>query len=380
MISSPNDTIAIAIDYCEALGNENPALATVGSEMADCLKQKLWHQLTLLVIDFTESQSDPDVLLGIYDKVVLAVESKWNPLSFARIATTVAMALPDGAAARALLENVLVKPNLQASARIYLESKHSLLLLAEQPKVFPESLLVIQKRIAQNASDLDDRKDATVHAAHYQQAMQYYKNVGPPEAFYEQAMSFLNYESSTDVQLAIDLCVAALTGNGVYNLGQVEQTPLLKLLIPDHEWLVLLLKACAAGDVTLFRQLSQQYAAEIQTQPALVHLASFVQEKLTLLALVHFVFESRVTTLKFQDLAARLQCDADVEYVIMRALSVHLIEGTMDQVDQTLEVTWVMPRVLNQEQLTKLADRFGEWAGNVIQTKQFMQTTIEAAF
>jgi 26S proteasome regulatory subunit N9 len=43
----------------------------------------------------------------------------------------------------------------------------------------------------------------------------------------------------------------------------------------------------------------------------------------------------------------------------MRALSVHLIEGTMDQVDQTVHVTWVMPRVLNAAQLRELAARCG---------------------
>jgi 26S proteasome regulatory subunit N9 len=212
------------------------------------------------------------------------------------------------------------------------------------------------------------------HAAHYEAAMTYYKLVGPPEAFYEQAMSFLNYAPPTATtnyqQLAVDLCLAALTGDGVYNLH------LPKDLLPiAPKWLTDMVTAVANGEVLEFRKLTQDHAEEIKQQPALVHRATAVQEKITMLALVHLVFDkpSMERTLSLEEIAQHLQVPIEqVEWVIMRALSVKLIEGTIDQVDQTLQVTWVMPRVLTKKQMSDLAVRYGEWADKVTTAKDYM--------
>jgi hypothetical protein len=73
-----------------------------------------------------------------------------------------------------------------------------------------------------------------------------------------------------------------------------------------------LFKLCAAGDVGQFASLTELHAAAIATQPALVHRASVVREKLTLLALVRLVCEtsSHERTLPFEDIASRLHAAA----------------------------------------------------------------------
>ena len=245
---------------------------------------------------------------------------------------------------------------------------------------------------------IHDTESKLVHAAHYQASMTYYKLVGPPERFCDQAMRYLTYYDSasndassaaaatTDhVALAIDLCVAALVGQGVYHLTQIYQTPLLLQVLPSspNAWLLELLQVVGDGNVLEFQALSQKYASQIALQPALVHGAAVVQEKLTLMALVHLVFDkpSNERTIGFDEIAARLHMSVDqVEWVVMRALSVQLLEGSMDQVDQTLQVTWVLPRVLTKPQMTALAGRFGVWADKVHNMKEYMQTTVDAAF
>ena len=505
------DATAGAVEHCETMAQEFPDLADYYyRRMADFCQHKLWHQLTMRILEFVHdgphtSRTTPDTgthtYLALYDKVVTPIDAKLHPLSLARMASAVATALAphDCTAAKALLENLTDKMKqeqqqqqqqqqqqpsnhsdraLYSAATIYLQSKHSLLLLqpfltssgtttgsatatgtASQDDATKTAILASIKAIIQeNAARLQETAlpttttttttassstdsasgAAMVYAAHYEQAMNYYKVVGPPEAFYEQAMSFLNYAgtavtaattaagnsraqetttsssstgtststspssgaqtttrtgksaaaaaadvvtTSTDFyQLAIDLCLAALTGQGVYNLAQVEQTPVLQLLNQPnsrHAWLAQLLHACADGNVTLFYQLSQQYAADIATQPALVHRATAVQEKVTLLALVHLVFDkpSAERTLSFTQIAQRVQVTSldQVEWIVMRALSVGLIQGTIDQVDQTVHVTWVLPRVLTTAQMTDLATRFAEWAQKVNVAKEYMQ-------
>ena len=44
----------------------------------------------------------------------------------------------------------------------------------------------------------------------------------------------------------------------------------------------------------------------------------------------------------------------------------------MDEVEQTVDVSWVMPRALTNKQMTELATRFGEWAVKVSQTQDYM--------
>ena len=40
--------------------------------------------------------------------------------------------------------------------------------------------------------------------------------------------------------------------------------------------------------------------------------------------------------------------------LVMRALSLGLVKGTIDEVDESVHMTWVQPRVLNTEQVKRL--------------------------
>lgn len=46
-------------------------------------------------------------------------------------------------------------------------------------------------------------------------------------------------------------------------------------------------------------------------------------------------------------------------------LQVHLIEGIIDQVEGTVHVSWVQPRVLGIQQIKSLRDRLDSWTGKV---------------
>jgi hypothetical protein len=50
-----------------------------------------------------------------------------------------------------------------------------------------------------------------------------------------------------------------------------------------------------------------------------------------------------------------------VEWVLMRAMSLGLIKGIIDGVEEVVNVTWVQPRVLDKDQLNLLHDQLGAW-------------------
>ncbi len=51
---------------------------------------------------------------------------------------------------------------------------------------------------------------------------------------------------------------------------------------------------------------------------------------------------------------------------MMRAMSLGLVRGVIDEVDQTFNVTWVQPRVLDKEQLTAVNTQIGVWQAKYV--------------
>ena len=49
----------------------------------------------------------------------------------------------------------------------------------------------------------------------------------------------------------------------------------------------------------------------------------------------------------------------------MRAFSLELIKGTIDEIDQTVNVTYVVPRTLHVKQINELKSKTEFWVDNV---------------
>ena len=412
------DIITTALEHMDSMSTLHPDLSEPYQNLVSLYQRKLWHQLTMSIFEFVSTPSTTlrttsegtNSYLALFDKVILPIDKKLNQLTLARIASCVAFSLldsppyKDGVAARAILENLLEKRDrMGPSAALYAESRLGLLGLtvlarSGEPLTTEDSIKALEATkdtITKNRSTLAELADteseaAVVHSAFYETAMTYRKAVGPPEAYYREAIQYVAYTSLSDLSqeekynLATDLSLAALTGEGVFNFGEVVTAPALQCLEgTDLYYLVELLSAGARGDVLGFQRVADAHASAIQIQPSLVSRAEAVKEKITLLALVNMVFErpSLERTLSFEDIAERVVVPVDqVEWVIMRALSLKLIKGTMDQVEQTVDVTWVMPRVLDNKQMTELSTRFGEWAVKVSKTKDFMEEHTGALF
>jgi 26S proteasome regulatory subunit N9 len=402
-MSSYTDAATPAIEHCEAMAQQHADLSGTYEAIANFLTQKLWHQLTVacLALFRDEANVRATATNGANSFLVLLtlletcqVDKKLNSLSLAQMAHLVSQSLlaTDPTASKAVLEGLLEKKaRLGIPATVYLDSQLGLLqlwIMEHSKDPLPEKeLMAIQERLEANHKiihemilDNASQESSIVHSSHYLCGMKYRKAVGPPEAFYEQAISYLNYtpleQVEQPVQLAVDLSLAALTGEGVFHLGELVTTP-----ITDKAWLMLLLHSMAKGDVHEFERLSGLYATQIQAEPALMSRKETVQEKMTLLALVTLIFErpSSDRCLTFADIAQRTKTP-HVERMVMRALSLSLIQGSLDEIDQTVQVTWVMPRVLTKEQMANLASHFGTWAIKVSQTKDTMTKQTPALF
>ena len=97
-MSTFTDPTAAAQEHCEVMANHAPDLAEQYQSLATLLQKKLYHQLTVAVLEFVSSpdqtlRTTPDgtsSYLALYDRVVLSVDKKLNQLTLARIASAVA--------------------------------------------------------------------------------------------------------------------------------------------------------------------------------------------------------------------------------------------------------------------------------------------------
>ncbi len=51
--------------------------------------------------------------------------------------------------------------------------------------------------------------------------------------------------------------------------------------------------------------------------------------------------------------------------LVMRTLSLKLVRGTIDEVDEVVSITWVKPHILNTEQIASLSSRLAAWGEKV---------------
>lgn len=79
----------------------------------------------------------------------------------------------------------------------------------------------------------------------------------------------------------------------------------------------------------------------------------------------------------------------DVESLIIRALSLNLVKGSIDEVAEKVHMTWVQPRVLSVEQvdhtthaysmqifffqIDRMRVRIGDWVKEVGETEKMME-------
>ena len=91
--------------------------------------------------------------------------------------------------------------------------------------------------------------------------------------------------------------------------------------------------------------------------------------KARVLALMELVFrreDAHSKTIPLAEVAAATKLPAEeTEILVIKALAQGLIKGTMDQVEGTLTVTWIQPRVLEAAQVKVLAAKVGAWKRKV---------------
>mmetsp|Transcript_18621 Transcript_18621/g.25819 ORF Transcript_18621/g.25819 Transcript_18621/m.25819 type:complete len:399 (+) Transcript_18621:358-1554(+) len=377
------------LEFLEKQSKISPYSAEYFSALGDLYERKLWHQLTDKLEEIVRApvfQQD-GLLIQLYKFFIFHIESKLNPLRLAQIIVAVSSRFPERADALGFLSeavirlleeaeggNKIVKETIALRMKepiLYIRMHIALLKLQGGEVATCKEMIEEGKSLLESLTDVDP----SVNAAMYHVSSMLHKVKQNFAEFYKSGMLYLAYisvdslDEVTKLALAVDLSLAALLGEDIYNFGELLAHPVIKCLTTScYGWLHAVLVAFNAGDLQQYDDLCQKHSDALNAQPALVQHERRLREKITILCLMEIIFnepaDNRVIAMSHIAEKTKLSLDG-VEFLLMKTLSVHLIEGVIDQVDGTVNVSWVQPRVLGLPQIGELRNRLDNWLDKV---------------
>ncbi|KAI9456131.1 hypothetical protein BJY52DRAFT_1277392 [Lactarius psammicola] len=328
--------------------------------------RKLWHQLTQKVDEFFDHPLAKQYRVDVYTRFVRDFEERLNPLRLAEMGIKISQDIDNPAQHLEFLTDLLSRVSHEKSP-----DAHVLILstLAHAKLLFGD--------LEGSKTDIDaawkvldnlDGVENSVNGAYYRVAADYYKAKAEYAPYYRDSLLYLacvdlEKDMSQDERLlrAHDLALSAFLAETIYNFGELLMHPILDSLDgTPHEWIKKLLFTFNEGNIGKFEAQSPLFGQE----PILMGNYPFLRQKICLMALIESVFARGAydRTMSFQTISEETRLPLDeVEHLIMKALSLKLIRGSIDQVDQKAVITWVQPRVLSRAQIGKLAERLDAW-------------------
>ena len=176
---------------------------------------------------------------------------------------------------------------------------------------------------------------------------------------------------SERVSRAYNLSVAALVSDSIYNFGELLLHPILDSLTP-HNWLRELLFAFNRGDLTAYDVI----AGNISKNKLLESQKMFLYMKISLSALTEMVFRRppHDRSLSFADISSETKVQPnEIEHLVMKALSLGLLRGSIDQVAGVAQIHWVQPKVLDMKQIDGMRNRLKDWDAGVNQLGHWIE-------
>jgi len=366
-----------SLEYLELQMNTHPEQKAIFTELSDLHQRKLWYQLGEKLDECTRNSffTTEARLVELYENFVQKFAENLDPVRFGLFVVAVSAQHSDPTAGMEFLSSIekIISGDEQTALLIKMEMSRK----KTEAKEFEKAKELIEKG-KQTINESMGIMEPSIHSHYYLAAMEYYKMAGPASEYFTNSLLYLTYTPllsmpiSKQVALAADLSLAALIGENIYNFGELLQQPILiKLKNTPHEWLSKLLFAFNSGDIDTFQRITGEHKEQ-----KIVEKIDFLNEKIRLMNLMEMVFKRPAAerNIHFKDIAKHAKCELDqIEILLMRAFSLGLLKGKIDQVDQCVRVKWVEPRVLNVKQIASLKQRFTKWSEEVEETVRFMQ-------
>ncbi|KAF8459510.1 hypothetical protein BGX38DRAFT_1264427 [Terfezia claveryi] len=358
-----------------------PELQPLFLDFEEFWERKLWHQLTEALLQFYNNPASGPQRIPIYKNFVLSFAAKINQLKLVSLGLAAASQCKDYEEALEFMTGIAAKVNQPASQDAYVYATVE----TARIKLYLGDLEGARKALDEAEKILDrfDSVEPVVNASFYRVNADYYHTKQEFASYYKNALLYLACINIADLtpaeqqEQAFNLSIAALLGDSIYNFGELLLHPILDSLKgTDHDWLRELLFAFNAGDLNKFNAL----VVHFPKQPVLEKQTSFLREKIILSALTEAVFRRppHDRAMSFQTILQETRVyPEEVEYMLMKALSLGLIRGSIDQVAEVARISWVQPKVLDRNQVESMRRNLQEWDTSVNKLGLWMESKLE---
>lgn len=366
----------MANPYLDSLNLKTPIAQEILEKMCQYNQKRLWHQLTKELRNFVILDEIQPILVDFYKNFISDIQGRINPFQLVEIIIHVIKNIGNMEEALKLLDttNEKVSSNVMAGQLIKV-TRAQIILENTSDEVNLRKVRGIVNELTPELETEDGVSE--VHSRFYEMAALYYSKLSNHALYYRNALRYLGCREDLSAEfeseyepIGFKLCLAALLADDVYNFGELLQHKILKPVRKGpNKWIVELLEAFNSGDINQVKSLSHVWESQADLQAHKVKLT----EKWMLSALMESVFSrsARDRILPFDHISQRTGLEIDqVERLIMRGLSLNLVKGSIDQVEQTATFTWVQPRVLSREQILVMGNKVDNWVADVTRKEE----------
>eukprot|EP00397_Hematodinium_sp_SG-2012_P036378 GEMP01039267.1.p1 GENE.GEMP01039267.1~~GEMP01039267.1.p1 ORF type:complete len:400 (+),score=86.73 GEMP01039267.1:35-1201(+) len=345
-------------------------------KMQDLNDRKLYHQLTDATLEYLEmdtwrEKAPCKSIHALFEGFIRNLCTKVNPLRFQHILSIGSEHLESPQAAlefvQSFKDQVMVSVGAEANlgVNIFYRALQTDCMVAAKNYTDAQALLDEIEAEINKAYGVD----ASVHSRFYGSLMKLYEATKDHQQYFQAALNYLNYTPLASVQNPVDVAynviLSCLVSPNEFDFGDLLHREILQSL-ENHPnvWAKHLLVAFHDGKYQAFDEALKNNADQINKVPELKANAKVLEQKFSLMALVELAFQQpkKHRKLDFKKIAAVCRVEQNrVEHLIMRAMSLSLIKGSIDQVNETLSFHWVKPRILDKQRLQLLQSRIDTW-------------------
>lgn len=360
----------MSLEILEEIQGNYPDLAENFNQQRSLFGNKYWHQYgeELLVLTFNENIRSSDDILKIHKSILNNATININPIILAQLTITASKRLTNLEEQLEFIKKTMdIVHHEEAKILIELQKAYCHFEAGQNELGTAGDILKAQLYQIEKLTEVEP----IVWSTYYKYMGMYHLKRKDYSVFYFNSLQFLSYVDQKSFsnkereELCINMGIAIFISKKIFNYSELLELKIFQVLKEGpYSFMYKMMETFNGGDVDQFRLDMVNYNDQIKNITILDENRKTLEEKIKIMAFTELIFglqkNDRVVT--FAEISQRTSLSMEeVEFMVQRAMSLELIKGQIDQVDQKVNVTFIQPRVLDKARIGTMRGKFGSW-------------------